>query len=184
VEGLYPDPLERASRWAAVEELLRSVDAWVARNPGGEFSDFLEALALDDEPRTEDEGRRQRGLLIITLHGAKGLEFPHVFLAGIEEEILPHRRAIEEGDRAIEEERRLFYVGITRAERTLTLTQAARRRLHGKERETLPSRFLLEAVEKGLVAGEAYDPRATATDEDVEGYLEEYRRRRRGESGA
>jgi ATP-dependent DNA helicase Rep/DNA helicase-2/ATP-dependent DNA helicase PcrA len=177
VKALYPDPLEARSRWKAVEELLASVAAWQAEHPGRAFADFLEAVALDDDTRRDDE-RKPRGLLLMTLHGAKGLEFPHVFLAGVEEDILPHRRAIEEGDHAIEEERRLFYVGITRARRTLTLTQAFSRRTHGKEHLTLPSRFLAGAAEAGLVEKTTYDPHARATEADVEGFIEDYRRRR------
>jgi superfamily I DNA/RNA helicase len=177
VNGLYPDPLERRSRWAAVEDLLRSVERWQSASPGGSFNDFLEAMALDGAP---EDGEREaaRGLLLMTLHGAKGLEFPHVFLAGVEEEVLPHRRAVEEGDRAVEEERRLLYVGITRAQRTLTLTRAARRRAHGVEREALPSRFLLAAIAERLVEEGAYNPHAEATEEDVAGFLEDYRRSR------
>lgn len=79
---------------------------------------------------------------LMTLHGAKGLEFPHVFIVGMEEDLLPHRTAIEEG--SLEEERRLAYVGITRAQRTLTFTYAARRKRFGELAVGEPSRFLKE----------------------------------------
>jgi len=78
----------------------------------------------------------------MTLHASKGLEFPHVFMVGMEEELLPHRNSIE--DNNIEEERRLTYVGITRAQRTLSMTLAGKRKQYGDISETTPSRFLDE----------------------------------------
>jgi ATP-dependent DNA helicase Rep len=84
----------------------------------------------------------------MTLHAAKGLEFPHVFMIGMEEGLLPHRNSID-GD-TIEEERRLAYVGITRARQTLTMTMAARRKLFGEIAETTPSRFIDELPQEDL----------------------------------
>jgi ATP-dependent DNA helicase Rep len=84
----------------------------------------------------------------MTLHSAKGLEFPNVYLAGVEEELLPHRSSIEAD--TIEEERRLAYVGITRAQRTLMLTFAARRRRFGEQISCEPSRFLAELPAEDL----------------------------------
>jgi ATP-dependent DNA helicase Rep len=83
----------------------------------------------------------------MTLHAAKGLEFPHVFIVGMEEGLLPHRVSLEagpDGTTAIEEERRLAYVGITRAKNTLTFTYAKRRKRYGEVVECEPSRFLSE----------------------------------------
>ena len=78
----------------------------------------------------------------MTLHASKGLEFPHVYIIGMEEELLPHRSSIEEDN--IEEERRLCYVGITRAKQTLALTYCAKRKQYGDMLDCLPSRFLDE----------------------------------------
>ena len=85
----------------------------------------------------------------MTLHAAKGLEFPHVSIIGVEEEILPHRSSIE-GD-MIEEERRLFYVGITRAQRDLVLSFAKQRHRYGESLECQPSRFLDELAAEHVV---------------------------------
>ena len=167
---LYPDPLTRSNRRAAVDELLRSVESWEKEQ--GDFLDFLEALALSQEdPREKPQG----GLSLMTLHGAKGLEFRHVFLVGAEDDIIPHRKAQAEGDKAIEEERRLFYVGITRAREALSISHARARTVQGRLRPAEPSRFLLEVAGKGLLDREVYDPHREATDDDVEEALATYR---------
>lgn len=98
-------------------------------------------LLLDLLERQEEEDTGDR-VQMMTLHASKGLEFPHVFLVGLEEELLPHRNSIDSGN--IEEERRLMYVGITRAQRTLTLTLAGTRKQFGEKQETTPSRFIDE----------------------------------------
>jgi ATP-dependent DNA helicase Rep len=92
------------------------------------------------ERNQEDEASDQVSLM--TLHAAKGLEFPHVFLIGIEENILPHQNSIETDN--IEEERRLAYVGITRAQRTCTFSYCTHRKRYGEVAECEPSRFLSE----------------------------------------
>jgi len=100
----------------------------------------LDRVALDSGDRQSQDGPCMQ---MMTLHSAKGLEFPLVFLGGMEEGLFPHRMSLEEPGR-LEEERRLAYVGITRAMRELYLTFAESRRLHGQDNYNRPSRFLLE----------------------------------------
>jgi DNA helicase-2/ATP-dependent DNA helicase PcrA len=107
---------------------------------------FLQQIALlaDADSRRDDDGM----ITLMTLHNAKGLEYPVVFIAGCEEGVFPHSRALDEG--GIEEERRLFYVGVTRAMRELYLTYARRRRLFGEPMASLPSSFLNEIPDELL----------------------------------
>lgn len=129
------------SRMENLEELVRAVAE--SQDNGESFTDFLDAAALvSDADAYEDKP----GVTLITLHSTKGLEFDHVFLTGLEDGICPHSRSINE-DKGIEEERRLVYVGMTRAKKSLTLTRALYRRIFGNEqqmRASLPSRFLGE----------------------------------------
>jgi ATP-dependent DNA helicase Rep len=111
----------------------------------------------------EDQESSQDRVQLMTLHTAKGLEFLHVFIVGMEEEILPHRNSTEAGQ--IEEERRLTYVGITRAQRTLTMTRALRRTQYGNTSVTVASRFIDELPDADLVIlgeGTAPDPKTLA----------------------
>jgi DNA helicase-2/ATP-dependent DNA helicase PcrA len=102
---------------------------------------FLDSAALDAGDAQADE--HEDSVQLMTLHSAKGLEFPLVFLAGMEENLFPHRMSLEEPGR-LEEERRLCYVGITRAMEKLVMTYAESRRLHGSENFNTPSRFIRE----------------------------------------
>jgi DNA helicase-2/ATP-dependent DNA helicase PcrA len=110
------------------------------------LGEFLDQVALDSGDRQADSGP---SVQMMTLHSAKGLEFPLVFLSGMEEGLFPHRMSAEEPGR-IEEERRLCYVGITRAMKSLYLTYAETRRLHGNDTYNRPSRFLLEIPQELL----------------------------------
>jgi DNA helicase-2/ATP-dependent DNA helicase PcrA len=133
-----PDDVARIEN---LEELARAVAE--STEAGEEFADFLDAAALVSDA---DSFEGKPGVTLITLHSTKGLEFDHVFLTGMEEGICPHSRSFDD-DKGIEEERRLVYVGMTRARKSLTLTRAVYRRVFGNEqqlRASLPSRFLTE----------------------------------------
>jgi ATP-dependent DNA helicase Rep len=106
------------------------------------LADLVAHMSLMDMLDRDDEDEKADCVHLLTLHAAKGLEFPHVYLAGMEESLLPHRTSIEADD--IEEERRLAYVGITRARKTLTFTYAAKRKRGGEMVAREPSRFLAE----------------------------------------
>ena len=140
----YPEDAE--DRLENVEELLR------AAKEAEDLQDFLDRVALTakaEEP-AEAEGR----VALMTLHNVKGLEFPVVFLVGVEEGLLPHRNSVSTLE-GLEEERRLFYVGITRAQERLYLSHAEEREVYGRREPARPSRFL-EEVEEGLY--EVYNP--------------------------
>jgi len=152
VTRLYADPMTREARWAGVLEVLNFAENHVRRSAEPSLDGFLEELSLTsgDTP-TEDREVRRDAVTLMTLHAAKGLEFPHVFLVGMEEGLLPHARAVAEG--GIEEERRLAYVGITRAMTTLTMSFAFERARYGRLARSVPSRFLFEAEGKDTPEG-------------------------------
>jgi ATP-dependent DNA helicase Rep len=129
--------------------------AWMQRLADEEtadksLSDIVAHMTLMDILERKEEEDAGDRVHLMTLHAAKGLEFPHVFVIGMEEEILPHRTSLEESETGIEEERRLAYVGITRAQKTLTMTYAGRRKRQGEIVDTEPSRFLHELPEEDL----------------------------------
>jgi DNA helicase-2/ATP-dependent DNA helicase PcrA len=167
VTRLYPDPMTREARWAGVLEVLNFAENHVRRSAHPSLDGFLEELTLsgDDGPGDRKDDRRKDAVTLMTLHAAKGLEFPHVFLVGMEEGLLPHARAVAEG--GVEEERRLAYVGITRAMTTLTLSFAFERAKYGRLARSVPSRFLFEA--QGTETPEGWvGIEATATKDDDE----------------
>jgi DNA helicase-2/ATP-dependent DNA helicase PcrA len=160
-------PTMAAKRRANVEGLIATLARREAREGPGDTGllTFLRALTMDLEPEGEDAGDV---VTLSTLHGSKGLEFEHVFLIGCEEGYLPHSRTIDAratdtayaaGSADIEEERRLFYVGVTRARERLVLSRARSRVLRGKAVPRTPSRFLLEIpadlLETRDITGEA-----------------------------
>ncbi|MCH2373617.1 MAG: ATP-dependent helicase, partial [Planctomycetes bacterium] len=176
VDELYTDPLTREARWGAVDELCRGIDAWQVDQPEESFDDFLAALSLDEKNADDAQSTGTADLMLMTLHSAKGLEFHRVFLLGVEEDILPHRKSVAEGDRAIDEERRLFYVGITRAQQHLVLTQASFRTLYGQLRPRQPSRFLKEVEPHGLFVHEEGGSSGAVGDDATQDYVELYKR--------
>ncbi len=145
---LYSEPNDREARWAAVEEVVNALGQYCQRSQKPSLPGFLQDLTVGghDPGEEKDKQLKRDAVVLMTLHSAKGLEFPEVYLAGMEEGILPHKRSVGEDESAIDEERRLCYVGITRAQRRLTLTMALTRMKWGKPRESLPSRFLYEAT--------------------------------------
>jgi DNA helicase-2/ATP-dependent DNA helicase PcrA len=142
VARLYPYPLELTRRWAAVEELLEFARRFGGSRKDAALAAFLQALTLEEQDDDPSDDAERRSVTLMTLHSAKGLEFPRVYLVGLEEGLLPHRRSVAEGN--VEEERRLMYVGITRAMRNLTLCHTKARARFGRGEDSLPSRFLFE----------------------------------------
>jgi DNA helicase-2/ATP-dependent DNA helicase PcrA len=142
VEALRAErTIEAQGRIENLEELVRVAREYDAGSPEGSLDEFLQQIALlaDADTIRDDEGL----VTLMTLHNAKGLEFPIVFIIGLEDGVFPHSRAIEEGN--VEEERRLAYVGLTRAMRDLTLTYARRRNSFGGAQSLgMRSRFLDE----------------------------------------
>ena len=124
------------------DTLNKSDEETLTETPKTTLKDAIAKLVLMDLLERQEEEDVDDRVQLMTLHAAKGLEFPHVFIIGVEENILPHRNSVEDDN--IEEERRLAYVGITRAQRSLTLSLAAKRKLFGEVVETTPSRFIDE----------------------------------------
>ena len=135
------DNLEHTSRGENLRELANAMAE--ATEQGQTLEDVLDAAALSSDADQYDD---TIPVSLMTLHSAKGLEFDSVFLAGLEEGVLPHSRSLNSGNAEVEEERRLFYVGMTRAKQVLVLSRAVYRRSYGEERlrASLPSRFLAE----------------------------------------
>lgn len=145
IDRLYPIPEEAQARQASVEEVINAVAAYEAENNRPTLAGFIDEVALaGKEFSSKDKERGHNSVSLMTLHSAKGLEFPVVYMVGMEEGILPHRRTIEEGGDEVEEERRLCYVGVTRAQDELTITFPLQRMKWGKPRDTFVSRFLYE----------------------------------------
>lgn len=149
----YKDEADQESRWCAVEEVINAVAEYERRAREPSLAGFLDDVLISTREDEEKESQLGRNAVaLMTLHSAKGLEFPEVYLVGMEEGILPHRHAIGTDGEAIDEERRLCYVGVTRAEDRLTLTLALSRHKWGKARDSDPSRFLFE------LTGQAENP--------------------------
>lgn len=159
------------SRWENIEYVLKAVGDYEARTKAPSLRGFLDESHLTgDNPMQSKEERLKQGVTLMTIHSAKGLEFPFVFLFGCEEGLMPHKKSIEQN--SVEEERRLFYVALTRGKRHVTLFESLSRTSNGKERLTATSRFMKEipaellnprvlAVRDGLSTG---DPDVKSTD--------------------
>ena len=139
---------ESEGRLANLMELVAAARDYELRAPEASLAGFVDQVSLRSEA-DEEEGAADAAVWLMTLHAAKGLEFPLVVITGMEEGLFPHARAADDAGE-LEEERRLCYVGITRAQSQLVLTSAARRRTFGEYRDTDPSRFLREIPDELL----------------------------------
>lgn len=138
---------EALTRIQNIDEFVNKATVYATQNPDGGLDGFLEEVALVADIDGYQEG--DDSVVLMTLHSAKGLEFPHVFMIGLEEGIFPGYRAVMYGDvKEMEEERRLCYVGITRAKEVLHLSHAKSRMQHGLTQYNPPSRFLKEIPEE------------------------------------
>ena len=164
LDAWYPDPLERETRLAALEEIVNAAASFQQEMAEPSLRDFLDDIALGPRDSGDDkESQLERNAIaLMTLHSAKGLEFPQVYMVGMEEGILPHKRSVAVEGAAIDEERRLCYVGVTRAQERLTLSIALSRRKWGKSRDTIPSRFLYEMTGQAE-SGQRTDPGGNGT---------------------
>ena len=133
---------EAESRIENLMELVSAAREYETRSPEPSLAGFVDQLSLLSDA-DEEAGARHARVLMMTMHSAKGLEFPVVIIAGLEEGLFPHSRSSDD-DGELEEERRLCYVGITRAQRRLVLTSAARRRVFGEYQSNDASRFIDE----------------------------------------
>jgi DNA helicase-2/ATP-dependent DNA helicase PcrA len=136
-------PQQVTGRWNNVEVVVKAIGDYEEKAENPSLSNFLDESHLNtDQSRFGKEERRKSGVTLMTIHSAKGLEFPFVFLMGLEDGLMPHERSIKEHN--IEEERRLFYVALTRGKRHVTMFEALGRVRNGKERISKTSRFLAE----------------------------------------
>lgn len=146
---LYPEHEEQQSRLASVEEVVNALAQYAIEAKEPSLVGFLDEVTLGDREfgnNDKEKSLARNAVALLTMHSAKGLEYPHVYMVGMEEGLLPHHRSVAAEGPAIDEERRLCYVGVTRAQERLTLTMALTRMKWGKPRETIPSRFLFEII--------------------------------------
>jgi DNA helicase-2/ATP-dependent DNA helicase PcrA len=147
----YDQSEEREARMSSLGELTNAIGAYEDGASEPDLTGFLSDIALSGREmgNEKDKLAAQNAVWLLTMHAAKGLEFPVVYMVGMEDGLLPHSRSVKSGDENdIAEERRLCYVGITRAQEYLTLSLALTRRKWGKPRPTTPSRFLYEIIGK------------------------------------
>lgn len=154
IERLYEDPEEATMRVGSLEGVINAMAQFEMQTPSAELRDFLTSVTLSGREygSSKDKKNQADAVALMTYHSAKGLEFPIVYMVGMEEGVLPHRRSIVDDGEGVDEERRLCYVGVTRAQDELTLTLPMSRFKWGKPRPTFPSRFLYE------ITGQADNP--------------------------
>ncbi|MEM7558304.1 MAG: 3'-5' exonuclease, partial [Planctomycetota bacterium] len=154
ISRMYPDPEEAEARKASIEEFVNTLADYTQPRKNPKLSGFLDEIALAGKEFGNDSKQKDgyNAVSLMTYHSAKGLEFPIVYMVGMEEGVLPHRRSIADNADDVEEERRLCYVGVTRAEDELTLSLPLERKKWGKPRPTFVSRFLF------VMTGKADNP--------------------------
>ena len=150
------DTEENKTRLENVRELKSSINSYIENAEEPTLAGFLEEIALYTD--LEQYNESDDAVVMMTMHSAKGLEFPHVFLVGFEDGLFPGMRAIGDAEE-MEEERRICYVAITRAKQTLTICHAKQRMIYGRTSAALPSRFLKEIPEECVVKKGGYRPR-------------------------
>ena len=144
LKRLDKDPEVAEGRIRSLRELMATMDG-IGNLPAERLENFLENITLDSD-REEEKENTQDAVTLITMHSCKGLEFPHVFVVGLEDGLLPHTRSKVEG--TMDEERRLFYVAVTRAMQTLTISHCGGRKKYGQLLPCQPSPFLKELPEE------------------------------------
>ena len=149
-----------------IESLINSMEVWEndPDNPNPNLFNYLNRITLLSRDNGDDENDKGK-VNLMTIHASKGLEFPVVFIAGAEEGLIPHARSVEENNGDVEEERRLFYVAITRARDKLFISACRKRRHMQMVRECEPSRFLDE-IPSNLV--EYHEPKQITEEETHE----------------
>ena len=172
--GFWPTPMAAQKKLGNLEGFLGSLERFEQRE-GHNLEGFLHRITLDTKDDDSDGAADQ--VTLVTLHGAKGLEFPVVFLVGCEEELIPHKRTLYPdgpdvlaADVDLGEERRLMYVGITRARELMYLTRARSRSMRAAAQPRSPSRFLAEIPPELYDARESSAPSTVATPEDEEAF--------------
>jgi DNA helicase-2/ATP-dependent DNA helicase PcrA len=162
------DPERARRRMANVAEVVNAMASYEQREAQPTLEGFLEKVSLldrDEPPRQDKDAKLQRdAVVLMSLHASKGLEFPCVFLVGMEEDLLPHKKSVEESF-DIEEERRLCYVGITRAQQKLSLLGTSRRKKYGVMQPRAASRFL-EEIPGEVLRRSIGDAPSTSTEEE------------------
>lgn len=138
----YKDKASGGKRWVLVEILSRVMDSFIEKGERSAktIKEFLDSMELRDQLDEASNQKEKSKVQLMTLHACKGLEFPVTIIVGVEEDLIPHKLLGTD----VDEERRLFYVGLTRAKKRLVLTRARQRKRYGKMRPVSPSRFLLE----------------------------------------
>jgi len=166
-------PEQAEMRWKNVQDLLAWIRRMVEKDPNKDLADIVATMSLMGILEKNDDDENRNVVSLMTMHAAKGLEFPCVFIVGVEEDVLPHKTSIDEG--TIEEERRLFYVGITRAQRELFLSYAKKRRRFGENINCEPSRFLTELDQEHLIWEDQVEPDPEKSQQVGESYLQAMR---------